>query len=180
MRAWRTSWTLLFLLSSLLSLDALSHWKGRLYILILINSDTTQISLHHDDCQIYQICIINKAPELSGDDDKAEVDHEEGADDDEHDKVDPVPERMSVLYKNCFGGNTFTVNFGRHNVRMHPSSRTSNQNKCEVKSQTCTKYMTSVHPSRDITRKMATQARPMLSKEMAPLKGFVGPVVHFV
>ena len=39
-----------------------------------------------------RLFIINKAPELSGDDNKAEVDHEEGANDDEHDKVDPVPE----------------------------------------------------------------------------------------
>ena len=87
--------------------------------MILINSDTTQISLHHDDCQIYQICIINKAPELSGDDDKAEVDHEEGADDDEHDKVDPVPEGMCVLNFNCSGRNIFIFNFGMHNVRPY-------------------------------------------------------------
>ena len=52
---------------------------------------TTQIS------QI-RFFIIDIAPELSGDDNEAEVDHEEGANDDEHDKVDPVPERMSVLY----------------------------------------------------------------------------------
>ena len=40
------------------------------------------------------------------------------------------------------------------------------------------KYMTSVHPSREMTRKIATQASPMLSNEMAPWKGLVGPVVH--
>ena len=45
---------------------------------------------------------------------------------------------------------------------------------------TWTKYMTSVHPSSEITRNIATQARPMLSKDMAPWKGFVGPVVHLV
>ena len=53
--------------------------------------------------------IIDKAPELSGNDNEAEVDHEEGADDDEHDKVDPVPERMSVLCKNAIGSHTDTT-----------------------------------------------------------------------
>ena len=75
--------------------------------------------------------IFNKVPELSGDDDKAEVDHEEGADDDEHDKVDPVPERMSVLYKNCFGWTTFTVNFlsYRTSIQKRQWSEKSNLHK---------------------------------------------------
>ena len=52
--------------------------------------------------------IIDKAPELSGNDNKAEVNHEKGANDDEHDKVDPVPERMSVLCKIFFLGSAPT------------------------------------------------------------------------
>jgi hypothetical protein len=35
--------------------------------------------------------------------------------------------------------------------------------------------MISVHPSREMTRKMAVQALPTLSKEMAPWKGLLGP-----
>ena len=38
-----------------------------------------------------------KTPELGGNDHKAEVNHEEGANDNKHDKVDPVPEGMSIL-----------------------------------------------------------------------------------
>ena len=56
--------------------------------------------------------ITDNAPELSGDDDQAEGDHEEGANDDEHDKVDPVPKRMGILCKNALDGIGFTVNFG--------------------------------------------------------------------
>ena len=42
------------------------------------------------------------------------------------------------------------------------------------------RYMTSVQPSREMTRKIATQAKPMLSKLTAPWKGLVGPVVQLV
>ena len=31
-----------------------------------------------------------------------------------------------------------------------------------------------------LTRNIATQAKPMLSKEIAPWKGLLGPVVHLV
>ena len=96
---------------------------------------------------------------------------------------------MSVLCKNVLAGIRFVVNFGIPPDTMPPQippdinpniTLSGDHEPIIVRSKTCTKYMTSVHPSREITRKMATQARPMLSKEMAPLNGLVGPVVHFV
>ena len=86
---------------------------------------------------------------------------------------------MGILCKNALDGIRFTVNFGTPPVPPKHRSQ-DNPESIIVKNETCTKYMTSVHPSREMTRKMATQARPMLSKEIAPLNGLVGPVVHFV
>ena len=60
----------------------------------LSSSDSLVLRLNHNPNQPL-LCM--KTPELGGNDHKAEVNHEEGANDNKHDKVDPVPEGMSIL-----------------------------------------------------------------------------------